>query len=73
MSIFLIMSCFCLKANSRPYNCRHFTYTDEPEFWTRLIDMAQLCSICPVVSERLKDIYGEEFGEYKKEYPENWI
>lgn len=66
----------CSIYDVRPDNCRQFPFTDEPEFWTRLIDMVQLCSICPVVFEifdRLKDIYGEDFEKYKSEYPEDWI
>ena len=66
----------CSIYDIRPDDCKRFPYTDKPEFWTRLINMVELCSVCPVVFEifeRLKDIYGEEFEKYKSQYPDNWI
>ncbi|MEN8906237.1 MAG: YkgJ family cysteine cluster protein [Clostridiales bacterium] len=65
----------CTIYKIRPENCREYPYTDKEEIWSRLINLVENSSVCPIVFEifeRLKKYYGTEFQKYKKEYKKIW-
>ncbi|SHH95537.1 hypothetical protein SAMN02745207_03404 [Clostridium grantii DSM 8605] len=58
-----------------PTVCKEYPFTHEEDIMGRLLNLINICKVCPVVYEifeKLKVIYEKEFEEYKEEYSYFW-